>query len=143
MSEKLKAIIVDLDGTLALLDRDPYATELCAGDKLNKPVAEVLWHFKDYKILIVTGREDSHKDITEKWLKDNNITYDELCMRAVGDHITTGVELKKQIYNNYIYPKYEVLFALEDLFKVAEMYRAQEVPCFQVAKEKFLKEDKK
>jgi hypothetical protein len=60
-------------------------------------------------------------------------------MRPVGDHKTTGVELKQQIYNGYIFPKYEVLFALDDMFKICEMYRESGVPCFQVDKERFLK----
>ena len=139
---KTKAIIVDLDGTLALLKRDPYATELCIKDELNIPVAEVVRKFaKEYKILIVSGREENHKDITIKWLKLYRIPYAELCMRPIGDHQTTGVELKKQVYNSYILPKYEVLFALDDMFKVAEMYREQGIACFQVAKEEFLKKD--
>lgn len=138
---KTKAIICDLDDTLALIgDRDPYKTELAGQDKLNKAVAEVLKHFHpDYEILIVSGREENHKEVTVKWLIDNRIVYSKLLMRPSGNHETTGIELKKQFYLGYIEPNYEVLFALDDMFKICEMYRELGVPCFQVAKERFLK----
>lgn len=137
---KPKALIVDLDGTLALLDRDPYATELCLEDQLNIPVSVLLRRFlPDYKIIVVTGRQDTHRDRTEQWLFKHGIEFTELLMRPEGNTKVTAIELKKQIYNGYIFPKYDVLFALEDMFKVAEMYREQGVACFQVAKERFLK----
>lgn len=137
---KPKAIIVDLDGTLALFDRDPYATELCLDDTLNIPVSVLLRRFlPDYKIIIVTGREETHKGLTEKWLFIHGIEYAELLMRPEGNTKISAIDLKKQIYNAYIFPKYDVLFALEDMFKIAEMYREQGISCFQVAKERFLK----
>nr|WP_258932547.1 hypothetical protein [Flavobacterium oreochromis] len=56
-----KAIICDLDGTLALMNgRNPFDASKCDEDLLNVPVANVLknYHQLGYKILLVSGRED-------------------------------------------------------------------------------------
>jgi len=67
-----KAIICDLDGTLALIgDRSPYDASRCdVTDKPNIPVIETVSLFfqKGYKILFVSGRDEKDRAPTERFI---------------------------------------------------------------------------
>lgn len=133
---KNRAIIVDLDGTLALLNgRDPYKTEDCNFDEVNFPLRVILHAIVTsffYTIIIVTGREEKHRELTAGWLEDNAIPYSKIYMRPDGDE-TPGYELKQIILNRTILPEQSVFFALEDDPRCVKMYRENGIPCFQVA----------
>ncbi len=59
-----RAILCDLDGTLALLNgRNPFDASTCDADLLNEPVANVLRNYKQlgFTIILLSGREDRYK----------------------------------------------------------------------------------
>ena len=83
-----KAIICDLDGTLALMNgRNPFDASRCDADLLNEPVANLLknYHQLRYKILLVSGREDRFLAPTLRFLEMHNIPFDALLMRKARD----------------------------------------------------------
>lgn len=87
---KPRAIIFDIDGTLALKgNRSPYDLSKVGEDQLNEPVAKSLEALFDYgsEIIICSGREGTQEceDLTTKWLKDNGIEYSFIMMRKEGD----------------------------------------------------------
>ncbi|HYD35215.1 MAG TPA: hypothetical protein VD999_04065 [Vitreimonas sp.] len=127
-------IICDLDGTLALIDhRDPYDATLCELDSLNHPVAAVLERFaNDTDIVLVSGRIDTWRTETERWLETHCIPYTKLYMRRAGDRRKDTV-LKKEIFERHISPQWEVRFVLEDRNQVVVMWRELGLVCFQVA----------
>lgn len=134
-------IIVDIDGTLALLgDRNPYDAADSAGDLVNKPIYEVVRRFyapdnnlSIEKVFIVTGRDEKYRSITKDWLDRKSIPYHSLFMRDMGDRRKDFVA-KKEIYEEHIKGKYNVLFVLEDRNQVVEMYRRElKLPVLQVA----------
>lgn len=64
------------------------AFNLAAGqDPVVEPVAELLnqLHLAGYAIAIVTGRNDSAWDLTQRWLNQHAIPWDLLLMRGRGD----------------------------------------------------------
>lgn len=129
------AIIVDIDGTLAELNgRNPYATELCLNDSLNETVAQTVHMYKSigYAVIIVSGRSDKFKILTQKWLDQHQIEYDELFMREDGD-MTKDSTIKKNIYQNNISPRYSVELVLDDRQQVVNMWRDIGLTCYQVA----------
>lgn len=67
-----KAIICDLDGTLAHIgNRSPYNASLCdVVDTPNVPVVETvrLYHQAGYKIIFVSGREDKDRAPTMRFI---------------------------------------------------------------------------
>ncbi|MCC9071133.1 AAA family ATPase [Flavobacterium sp. F-65] len=134
-SELPKAIICDLDGTLALMNgRNPFDASKCDEDLLNEPVANVLRNYKklDYKILLVSGREDRYKEPTLRFLEKHAIEFDELMMRKSQDNRKDSI-IKTEIYNDFIKDKYFVEFALDDRNQVVDMWRNDlKLPCFQV-----------
>lgn len=130
-----KAIICDLDGTLALLnDRDPYNAAACEGDSLNKPVAKVLKTFQalGYKILLVSGRKDESKPQTLNWLTMHDISFDMLEMRQTKDERKDSI-IKKEIFEAHIAGKFYIEFVLDDRNQVVDLWRNEiGLTCFQV-----------
>lgn len=136
------AIIVDLDGTLAIHQgRDPYDCSRCEEDALNLAVDAVvdnLWHTGagQYQILLVSGRDESCRTPTKTWLANHTIHWDYLYMRATGDKRDDRI-VKEEIYRQQIEGKYNVLFVLDDRNKVVDMWRSLGLTCFQVAEGNF------
>jgi hypothetical protein len=137
--QRKKAIICDLDGTLALLgNRSPFETEGLEEDLLNHPVAnilEVYAHQSLYPIdiILLSGREERFRAGTEEWLKKHAITnYVMLLLRKDKDFRKDYV-IKKELYEKHIKGKYDVLFVLEDRDQVVRMWREINLTCLQVA----------
>jgi len=132
---KLKdAIIVDIDGTLAhSTHRSMYEWDKVGEDRKDLVISEIVdKYLQDYFILIVSGRDGACKDITEKWLRNNKIFYNELYMRPIGDNRKDTI-VKEEIYNNYIKGKYNIKFVLDDRNCVVEKWRDLGLRCLQVA----------
>lgn len=72
-----------------------YYKFLCVANPLYYPD-------KGHVPLIVTGRHCKYREITEKWLKQNNISFDQMIMRdfEIGDQNSTTLigEFKAKIY---------------------------------------------
>jgi hypothetical protein len=135
---KQKAIICDIDGTLALLgERDPY-DPTSGEDMLNDPIAHILQVYDNQtvlpvKLILLTGREDRYKKYTEQWLHKHGIThYTELYMRKTGDFRKDYI-IKKELYERHIKEIYDVLFVLDDRDQVVKMWRDEGLTCLQVA----------
>lgn len=130
-----KAILCDLDGTLALLNgRNPFDASTSDADLLNRPVADVLRNYKHlgYAIILVSGREDKYKGPTLKFLQQHNIAYDALLMRKENDNRKDAI-IKREIFDREIKDKYFVAFILDDRNQVVSMWRDElKLPCFQV-----------
>ncbi len=130
-----KAIICDLDGTLAFLNgRSPYDASHCDKDLLNKPVANTIKNYAKlgYKIILVSGRKDTYMETTKVWLKLHDITYDMLLMRSANDNRKDSI-IKREIFDQHIANKYFIEFTLDDRNQVVDMWRNElGVPCFQV-----------
>jgi phosphoglycolate phosphatase-like HAD superfamily hydrolase len=130
------AVIVDLDGTLALIgDRSPYNADDCGLDEVNPAVRTVMeWaQTAGYAIVIVSGRgvKASHRNYTEHWLTWNGIHYDALHMRRPGDQRPDDV-VKREIYEQHIEDNHQVLFVLDDRAQVVRMWRSLGLTVFQV-----------
>jgi predicted kinase len=130
-----KAIICDLDGTLALMNgRNPFDAAKCEEDLLNKPVANVLKTFQQlgHKILLVSGRKDEHKPQTINWLVHHNIHYDMLELRKTEDNRMDAI-VKREIFDTHIAGKFYIEFVLDDRNQVVDLWRNElGLTCFQV-----------
>jgi len=130
-----KAIICDLDGTLALLNgRNPFDASKCDEDVLNKPVANVLINYAKlgYMVLLVSGREDKYKEPTLRFLEKYAIPFNDLIMRKTKDSRKDSI-IKTEIYNEYIKDKFAIEFVLDDRNQVVDTWRRDlKLPCFQV-----------
>ncbi|UPW42328.1 polynucleotide kinase [Salmonella phage CF-SP2] len=139
---KPKAVIFDLDGTLADNSRrSPFDLEKLREDTPREMVVNFLKMLSDkgYKIITVSGRESGTKDEPLKyrihtlhWLWDNHICVPEdHFQRAQGDSRKDDV-VKEEIFWTHIADKYNVVLAVDDRSQVVEMWRRIGVECWQV-----------
>lgn len=130
-----KAIISDLDGTLALLNgRNPYEADDCDKDILNIPVANVIKNYAKmgFKIILFSGRFDTYYDKTIKWLNNNDIPFDIIKMRKSNDTRKDSV-IKKEFFKELVENKYFIEFVLDDRNQVVDLWRRDlKLPCLQV-----------
>jgi ribonucleotide monophosphatase NagD (HAD superfamily) len=86
MDSRPKTIICDIDGTLvkhntpSTVANPTYKMELLP-DTLAK-LEE--WEAKGYRIVLLTGRKESMREVTENQLRDVGIFYDQLIMGVGG-----------------------------------------------------------
>lgn len=130
-----KAIICDLDGTLALMNgRNPFDASLCEQDLLNVPVNNMLENYRKlgYKIILLSGRQDQFRAQTERWLAQHNVEYEVLLMRKFKDNRKDSI-IKREIFDAHILGKYFIEVVLDDRNQVVNMWRDElKLPCFQV-----------
>jgi len=139
MRKKTRALIVDLDGTLAIFEgvRNGLDFSDVTKDKLNEVVKEVLIMYKKYdrkrKIIVISGRPNT-KNVYQQsffWLKKNKIPFDKLFL--VDREGLPDAENKNFFYQTKIKDKYQIDFVLEDRNSVVKMWREIGLVCFQVA----------
>jgi predicted kinase len=136
-SSKPKAIICDIDGSLAILgDRSPYdAAKSDEVDSPNMPVVETvrLYYEAGYKVIFCSGREDKFEDVTKSFIERclPGIEY-QLFMRKTADFRGDDV-VKEEIFNNNIRDNYYVLMVMDDRNRTTIKWREIGLTCFQVA----------
>lgn len=132
------AIMVDMDGTLALLNgRSPYDGSKCDRDLPNQPVLETVHKWQSsIKIIVVSGRTDDCQPQTERWLQQYGVNYSSLYMRKTGDQRKDSI-IKVEIYRQYIEGKFNIRFVLDDRQQVVDMWRSLGLTVFQVAEGDF------
>ena len=146
-TRKPKAVCFDLDGSLAIFNRfdktalnfrNPYDAAQCHVDMVNEPLRNVLNLYKQagYVIILLSGRDSKFRPETEAWLDVNNIFYDSLYMRAVGDSRKDSI-IKGEIYENLILPDFYVEVAYDDRKNVVDFLRLKNMTVFQVAEGNF------
>lgn len=135
--KKEKAILVDVDGTIAInvSGRSHYDMTRLLEDAPNIPICELVkeFHQKGYTVIVVSGREDCGRKDTELWLDINEIPYKDLFMRKTGDNRKDFI-IKEEIYHQYVEQKYDVRYVLDDRRQVVEAWRnTLQLCCLQVA----------
>lgn len=124
-SEKEKAIIFDVDGTLAVMkDRSPFDWDKVGQDELNIPVAKALHAFGvlGFQILIVTGRDGICEEQTKAWLLSHGLAHNGFWIRPEGNTEKDTI-IKQRIYDDHIKNNYDVVAVFDDRPCVVRMWR--------------------
>jgi FMN phosphatase YigB (HAD superfamily) len=142
---KPSAVIFDIDNTLCdvshrqyLLRQEPrdwdafYDEKAMMDDPVIEPVAKIWRGSKQFAHrFMITGRMEYLRGITDKWLTKNDLDgYNKLFMRAQEDYRDDCI-VKREIYEQYIQPFYDVLFVVEDRNRVVKMWRDIGLTCLQ------------
>ena len=129
-----KAIIVDIDGTLAHMSgRSPFDWDRVGEDTVDEAVANIirLAEQDGYVIIIMSGRDSVCRDETAGWLFDNNIPYNHLYMREKDDSRKDSI-IKLELFNKFVRNMYQVDFVLDDRDQVVKLWRDLGLKCLQV-----------
>lgn len=141
-----KAIIVDIDGTLAeKCDRSPYDYSRVSEDTVYEDIAYLVDVFKGngFHVLIVSGRDGTCRNQTFQWLDDNDIPVDALFMRDTeGDVDEFGgklpdFEVKYRLFNWHIRNNWDVQYVIDDRRQVIDMWRGIGLRVLDVAGNEF------
>lgn len=132
------AIIVDLDGTLALFgDKNPYERDFI-NDDLNNAVVGVLDAYNQHslygRVFIFSGRSERFREETESWLSKHEIEYSLLEMRTIEEEKAQikDTVVKKRMFDTFVRGKYNIDFVLDDRNCVVALWRSLGLTCFQV-----------
>jgi len=140
-----KAIIVDVDGTVALRNgRELYDWSRVGEDLPNQPVIDVirsLWSYgvlrgDPVQVIFMSGRPEECRTQTELWLDANVGLPFQLHMRSDGDFRQDWI-IKDELFS-LVRDKYCFLSAWDDRDQMAQYWRKLGLQCFQVAEGKFL-----
>jgi predicted kinase len=144
-----KAILVDIDGTVALMgDRGSFDWARVGEDEPNKAVVLLvlmLQHLRElqmewgtnydlsnHSIIFMSGRDAVCATETRNWLKGQGFYNFDLFMRPEGDNRKDSI-VKLELFNEHIRDHYDVQFVLDDRDQVVEMWRKLGLTCLQVA----------
>lgn len=145
--------LFDIDGTIS----DPFHRlhliqngnkqwdEFFKQSKRDLPIWDVIKTQRLLKkagalIIMVTGRSDMVRQITEDWMRSYGIPFDYLYMRKANDHREDYIvkeELLNKILDEHNLGLSDIVGVFEDRQQVVDMYRAKGLKVFQVAEGKF------
>lgn len=132
-----KAIIVDVDGTLAIMNnRSPFDWNKVDQDSCNETIKNIVNNYNGDKVIIMSGRDSICRDLTIQWLKGNNIKFDEIFMREQGNMEKDSI-VKRRLFDQNVRGKYYVEYVLDDRSQVVETWRSMGLICLQVAEGNF------
>lgn len=135
-----KAILVDIDGTVALRgDRSPYDETRVLEDLPNVPVVAVVKAMRraGYQVVFCSGRTDGCYEATSLWIKRHVLPEETILhMRGAGDVRKDSI-VKREIFDEHVRDRYDVLLVLDDRASVVEMWRSLGLTVLQVAEGNF------
>lgn len=143
-------VLFDIDGTIALIDHrrplldgnkpDWRSFNSKMGDDIpNHPVVDLyktLWDSQKYQLILVSGRGEEHRGITEAWLTWNLIPFDRILMRSSND-FRPDSEIKQEILDQLRAEGNEISFVVDDRNSVVDMWRSNGILCLQCANGNF------
>lgn len=143
----MKTILFDIDGTLADLNgREKFLkqekpdwkafNEKMEEDIPNTPIVELyrsLYRSGDFELVLVSGRQERFRKLTETWLSWNNIPFDTLLMRGDDDGRADSL-VKQDILKALQARGKDILFTVDDRQSVVDMWRKNGITCLQCKK---------
>ena len=134
---KTSTIIFDIDGTLANLEHRLHFIEREKGQRdwksFNKecdkdlPIQNIIddcnRFAKSYFLVLCTGREETMRKKTVKWLDENSVHYDALLMRKEQDYRDDTI-VKQEMHDLLVSKDCVIQLVYDDRPKVIRMWEA-------------------
>lgn len=132
------AILVDIDGTLAHHEgiRGPYDTSRYHLDNFDLTIGQlaeafVATHGQTCYTIIMSGRDEDYRQVTQDWLNDWAFPHEALLMRPSGDRREDSI-VKNELFEQHVAGQFNVDLVLDDRNRVVNMWRAKGLKCLQV-----------
>lgn len=145
----MRCYLFDIDGTLSdLTHRLPHIQKqpkdwnsffaACAADQPIGHMIELARIILDagHTVVFVSGRSDSIRVATERWLADHVGVFFPLYMRKADDHRDDDI-IKVELLALIRADGFEPIMAFDDRTRVVKAWRAAGIPCLQVAEGDF------
>jgi predicted kinase len=134
------AVIFDIDGTLADHNgvRSPFQWDRVHLDSPRPNVVHLLnmyKHLAHYKIIIMSGRDGVCRKLTEQWLKEQYIDWDEFMMRPEGSQ-EPDYKVKRDLFDK-VKDNYNIVLAVDDRDQIVNLWRSMGIETWQVNYGKF------
>lgn len=149
----MSIIICDLDGTLCdTTHRQHYMQQQpkdwaafyagIATDPVNHWCFNLIRSLElaGHPVVFMSGRPDTYRAVTTKWLSRYDLGHRYLYMRTAGDHRPDAIvkgELFTQLCAEHGLLNTDILFCIDDRQCVVDMWRALGLTCLQCAKGDF------
>lgn len=133
-SELPLAVIVDLDGTVALMNgRNPYDHTTVDTDVPNRPIIWMVQaaHHRGAQVIYMSGRSELARDKTRAWLNNHVGVAGPLHMRAANDNRADNL-VKRDLFDAHVRDKFNVVGVFDDRDQVVDLWRSMGLTCLQV-----------
>lgn len=140
----MKTWIFDIDGTLANIEHRrhfvtskpknwPAFNAAMINDGVNEPVVEFLLQIfsSGGTIILASGRSEEQRLVTTQWLRNNNIPWHRLYMRAEKDYRSDDI-VKEEILAQIRADGFEPFAVVDDRPQVVRMWRRNGIFVFDV-----------
>lgn len=132
-----KAVLVDLDGTLAeMVARGPFEEHLVYTDRVRQFVLHTVRALQQagFRLIFMSGRSERCREETVRWLQDKcafTLDHCELWMRAADDRRRDS-DVKRDLYTNHVLGRYSVMAVFDDRQSVIqECWDQLNIPVFR------------
>lgn len=148
-----RAIIVDIDGTLANCDHRQwivkdrpyekkdydYFYQNLENDEPYHFCKEIIRRFIiDHKIIFITGRPKRFEQATRQWLwKHVGLTNQYEIFFKEDDDLRHDTDFKSEVYFKKIRDSHQIVLVLEDRTALVKMWRDLGLMCYQVQQSDF------
>ncbi|RBI67727.1 polynucleotide kinase [Vreelandella sulfidaeris] len=144
----MSAVIVDVDGTLAEFHPHQVSDWVLSSQKQWEPffahmaeapvieaVAKLVKILKaqGQQIVICSGRPDSHREHTQRWLECHTIPFDAMYLRPEGDDHVDDEAVKEALLERMRSDGFAPWLVLDDRDAVVAQWRALGLTCLQCA----------
>ena len=131
-----KAILVDIDGTLALNDsgRGWFEWTKVGQDSLIESVSDLVKAIQTGStthVIYMSGRDIECYDETKRWLESHDLPEGDLIMRPNQDQ-RSDVIVKEELFNSHVRGKYNPWLVIDDRPSVCRMWRSLGLKVLQV-----------
>ena len=147
---QLKALLVDLDGTLCNIDhrlhfvkgekkdwKNFMLPQNVEQDGLNKWCRDIIQGLRNnYIVVLCSGRPDTLRQTTKEWLEKNKVMYDHLFMRPRDDFRKDDI-IKEIILDFEILTQMTPVLAIDDRQQVVDLWRKRNITTLQCDKGDF------
>ena len=144
MTKVNRPVVVDVDGTLANTQHRKHFVESrpkdwaawndnMVLDTVHEDIRQLVTELSlRREVIICTGREDTYREVTEKWLTDNQIPFDKVFMRRAKDYRKDSI-VKTELLDQIRQWHGEPFVWLDDRNQVVDAIRAAGVRVLQCA----------
>lgn len=144
----MSAVIVDVDGTLAEFHPHQVSDWVLGSQKHWEPffahmaeapvieaVAKLVKILKaqGQQIVICSGRPNSHREHTQRWLERHDIPFDAMYLRPEGDDHVDDETVKEALLERIRCDGFAPWLVLDDRDAVVAQWRALGLTCLQCA----------